>query len=98
MCPNENGKLPTESSMEKEELMQSLNDERKAFTKEDLAQIIRNEFFNDDNPLSDETVDAALKRSMLLDGETITEESLQKRREGMIKDVFREILGMDSEK
>lgn len=80
------------------DLIISLNDKTHLYTKKELEQIIRNEFFNDDKQLDIEVVDAALKRIMLLDGEAITEQTLQARRQSMMKSVFAEILGIDDPK
>lgn len=83
------------NASENNPLLTALNDVNQSFTKEELARVIRNEFFNDDKKLDSEVVDAALKRIMSLDGEAINEQTLQTRRETMMKDVFRELLGMD---
>ena len=84
-----------EGITDKEALLKALADENRVFTKEELAGIIQNEFFNDENPLDPVVVDAALLRIMKLDGEEATEETLQAHREVMIRKVFREILDTD---
>lgn len=98
MSSRSGGNRVQKGQKEKECLLERLGDIGQPFSEEELTQIIRNEFFNDNNPLSTEIVDAALLRTMLLDGEPISKESLQTRRESMIKGVFREILGMDKPK
>lgn len=95
MSSRSDGAPVQKGQKEKEHLLERLENTSQPFAEEELTQIIRNEFFNDGNPLSTEIVDAALKRIMRLDGQSITEETLQARRESMIKGVFREILGMD---
>ena len=77
---------------DKAELAQALADQAHPFNREELEGIIQNEFFNDDNPLDIDIVDAALARLMLLDGIPLNEESLQRQREEMIYGVFKKIL------
>lgn len=73
-------------------LAQSLADQAHSFSREELEEIIQNEFFNDDNPLDIDIVDAALARLMLLDGIPLNDETLQRQREEMIYGVFKKIL------
>ena len=73
-------------------LAQALADQAHSFSREELEGIIQNEFFNDDNPLDIDIVDAALARLMLLDGIPLNEETLQRQREEMIYGVFKKIL------
>ena len=77
---------------DKATLAQALADQRRSFNREELEDIIQNEFFNDDNPLDIDIVDAALARLMLLDGIPLNDESLQRQREEMIYGVFKKIL------
>lgn len=77
---------------DKAALAQALADQAHSFSREELEAIIQNEFFNDDNPLDIDIVDAALARLMLLDGIPLNEESLQRQREEMIYGVFKKIL------
>ena len=73
-------------------LAQALADQGHSFSREELEDIIQNEFFNDDNPLDVDIVDAALARLMLLDGMPLNDETLQRQREEMIYGVFKKIL------
>ena len=77
---------------DKAALAQALTDQAHSFSREKLEEIIQNEFFNDDNPLDIDIVDAVLARLMLLDGIPLNEESLQRQREEMIYGVFKKIL------
>ena len=77
---------------DKAALAQTLADQAHPFSREKLEEIIQNEFFNDDNPLDIDIVDAVLARLMLLDGIPLNEESLQRQREEMIYGVFKKIL------
>lgn len=77
---------------DKAELAQALADHGHSFSREELEGIIQNEFFNDDNPLDIDIVDAALARLMLLDGIPLNDETLQRQREEMIYGVFKKIL------
>ena len=77
---------------DKAALAQTLADQAHPFSREKLEEIIQNEFFNDDNPLDIDIVDAALARLMLLDGIPLNEKSLQRQREEMIYGVFKKIL------
>ena len=77
---------------DKATLAQALADQRRSFNREELEDIIQNEFFNDDNPLDIDIVDAALARLMLLDGIPLNDETLQRQREEMIYGVFKKIL------
>lgn len=80
----------------KGKLLEALADESQIFTKEELAEIIHNQFFNDESTLDLELVDAVLIRIMLLDGIKVTSDSLQSNREQMIRQVLKEILGVDN--
>jgi len=73
-------------------LAQALADQAHSFSREELEEIIQNEFFNDDNPLDIDIVDATLARLMLLDGIPLNDETLQRQREEMIYGVFKKIL------
>ena len=77
---------------DKAALAQALADQAHPFSREELEGIIQNVFFNDDDPLDIDIVDAALARLMLLDGIPLNEESLQRQREEMIYGVFKKIL------
>ena len=77
---------------DKAALAQALADQAHPFNREELEDIIQNEFFNDDNPLDIDIVDAALARLMLLDGIPLNDETLQRQREEMIYGVFKKIL------
>ena len=77
---------------DKAALAQTLADQGRSFSREELEEIIQNEFFNDDNPLDIDIVDAALARLMLLDGIPLNEVSLQRQREEMIYGVFKKIM------
>lgn len=77
---------------DKAALAQALADQGRSFSREELEEIIQNEFFNDDNPLDIDIVDAALARLMLLDGIPLNDETLQRQREEMIYGVFKKIL------
>ena len=77
---------------DKAALAQTLADQAHPFSREKLEEIIQNEFFNDDNPLDIDIVDAVLARLMLLDGIPLNEKSLQRQREEMIYGVFKKIL------
>ena len=77
---------------DKAALAQALADQGRSFSREELESIIQNEFFNDDNPLDIDIVDAALARLMLLDGIPLNDETLQRQREEMIYGVFKKIL------
>lgn len=77
---------------DKAALAQALADQAHSFSREELESIIQNEFFNDDNPLDIDIVDAALARLMLLDGIPLNDETLQRQREEMIYGVFKKIL------
>ena len=69
-----------------------LADRNWSFTKEELDAIIRNEFFDDANPLDIELVDLVVTRTLLLKGIKPNDDLLQKEREKMISDVLRELL------
>lgn len=73
-------------------LAQALADQTHSFNREELEEIVQNEFFNDDNPLEIDIVDAALARLILLDGIPLNEKTLQRQREEMIYGVFKKIL------
>lgn len=77
---------------DKAALAQALADQAHSFSRDELEKIIQNEFFNDDNPLDIDIVDAALARLMLLDGIPLNDETLQRQREEMIYGVFKKIL------
>lgn len=77
---------------DKATLAQALADLGHLFSREYLEEIIQNEFFNVDNPLDIDIVDAALARLMLLDGMPLNEETLQRQREEMIYGVFKKVL------
>ena len=77
---------------DKATLAQALANQGYSFSREELEEIIQNEFFNDDNPLDIDIVDAALARLMLLDGIPLNDETLQRQREEMIYGVFKKIL------
>ena len=77
---------------DKAALAQALADQAHPFSREKLEEIIQNEFFNYDNPLDIDIVDAVLARLMLLDGIPLNEETLQRQREEMIYGVFKKIL------
>ena len=77
---------------DKAALAQALADQAHPFSREELEGIIQDEFFNDDNPLDIDIVDAALARLMLLDGIPLNDETLQRQREEMIYGVFKKIL------
>ncbi len=81
-----------ESMIDKAALMEALADTDQLFTKGELEEIIHNEFFNDDNPLDTDLVDAAVTRMLLLEGITLDETVLQQERERMIYGVLRRIL------
>ena len=77
---------------DKGELQTVLADRNWSFTKEELDAIIRNEFFDDANPLDIELVDLVVTRTLLLKGIQPNDDLLQKEREKMISDVLRELL------
>ena len=80
------------SVQDKCELRTVLADRNWSFTKEELDAIIRNEFFDDANPLDIELVDLVVTRTLLLKGIQPNDDLLQKEREKMISDVLRELL------
>ena len=80
------------SVQDKGELQTVLADRNWSFTKEELDAIIRNEFFDDANPLDIELVDLVVTRTLLLKGIQPNDDLLQKEREKMISDVLRELL------
>lgn len=61
------------------------------FTRAELQKIIHWEFFEDENPLDTELVDAAAARLLLLDGVKLNVDTLQREREKMIYGVLKEI-------
>lgn len=85
---NENG------NFDNAKILKALTNDNMIFTVKQLEQIIHDEFFCDDNPLDTQVVDAALTRIMHLDKEEVTGESLQAKREKMMRRVFAEILGI----
>lgn len=80
------------SVQDKGELRTVLADRNWSFTKEELDAIIRNEFFDDANPLDIELVDLVVTRTLLLKGIQPNDDLLQKEQEKMISDVLRELL------
>lgn len=81
-----------ESMIDKAALLEALADTDHPFTKDELEEIINREFFNDDNPLDADLVDAAVTRLLLLEGSALDEMTLQQERERMIYGVLKKIL------
>lgn len=92
---NESKSWPNMSTEDKTALRDALLDTGHAFTKDELARIIDNEFFNDANPLDDDLVEAAIARMLLLDGVTLDEGTMQRERERMIYGVLKKIVRGD---
>lgn len=80
------------NEQEKTALLNKLKDLTWAFTKDELEAVINNEFFNDENSLNTDLVDAAVSRLLLLEGIDLNEATLQQARENMISGVFKRIL------
>jgi len=79
------------NEQEKASLLEALNDVAHLFTKGELEAIINNEFFNDENCLNTDIVDAAVTRLLLLEGIELNEATLQQSRERMIYGVLKKI-------
>ena len=77
---------------DKAALLEALADTDHSFTKDELEEVINNEFFNDDNPLDTDLVDASVTRMLLLEGTTLDETVLQQERKRMIYGILRKIL------
>jgi hypothetical protein len=73
-------------------LLQILGDTDRMFSKDELTDIISDQFFNDATPLDAELVDAALARMLLVDGIKLDETAIQRERERMIYGVLKRIL------
>lgn len=81
-----------ESMIDKAALLEALADTDHPFTKNELEEIINNEFFNDDNPLDTDLVDAVVARMLLLEGTTLDEAVMQQGRERMIYGMLKKML------
>ncbi len=86
------GKQPMHEITGKEALKSALADMDWEFSKDELSNIIENEFFNDENELDTALVDLAIARTLLLDGVSLDEATLQQERERMIYGVLKRIL------
>ena len=80
------------NKQEKATLLEALKDKAHLFTKDELEAIINNEFFNDENSLDANLVDAAIARMILLEGADPNEATLQQARESMICNVLKKLL------
>ena len=78
--------------MDRAALLQILGDTDRMFSKDELTDIISDQFFNDATPLDVELVDAVLARMLLLDGVRLDEASMQHQRESIIYGVLKRIL------
>ena len=67
------------------------------FTRDELQQIIHNEFFLDENPLDAGLVDVAIARLMLMEGIDLTADAIQQERERMIYGILHEIFNLQNE-
>ncbi len=77
---------------DKAALLNALTDTNRQFTRNELEAIIQNEFFNDENSLDSDLVNAAVSRIILLAGNTLNKDTLQQEREQMIHGVLKKIL------
>lgn len=80
------------SNQDKASLLNALTDTDRPFTRDELESVIHIEFFNDENPLDSDLVDAAISRIMLLEGKVPNADTMQKEREQMIYRILKEIL------
>ena len=74
---------------DKTTLRKMLGDYRWTFSIAELQAIIQNEFFNDENTLDAELVDAALTRLLCMYGKSTDEETMKREREALIRAVLR---------
>ena len=86
------GSHPDREIMDYATLMQALEDTDRTFSKDELTDIINDQFFNDATPLDAELVDAAIARMLLLDGVALDEASMQRQRKSVIYGVLKRIL------
>ena len=86
------GARSQKGKIDKASLLKALADTDHPLTKDELEAIIENEFFNDDNSLDIDLVDAAVMRMLLLEGVELNEATLQQERERMIYGVLKKIL------
>lgn len=84
--------LLPQNENEKAALYRILLDMDCAFSTCELERIIENEFFNDNNPIDHDLVDAALARMLQLKGVVLDENNLQEGRVEMMREVFRRII------
>lgn len=61
------------------------------FSRSELSEIIRREFFDDQNALDAGLVDAAIARLLLLDGIDLDADTMQREREKIISSILKEI-------
>ena len=79
---------------DKTTLREMLGDYRWTFSIAELQAIIQNEFFNDENTLDAELVDAALTRLLCMYGKSTDEETMKREREALIRAVLRKATGI----
>lgn len=79
------------SLTDKAAIREIIEDKEWEFTRAELQMIIHREFFEDENPLDMELIDAAVTRLLLLEGIEINADILQREREKMIHDVLKEV-------
>ena len=70
----------------------ALKDTERTFTKEELMSFVKHQFFNDALPFDADLVDEVIARVLLLDGNPINEQNMQRERERMISAVLQKIL------
>ena len=79
---------------DKTTLRKMLGDYRWTFSIAELQAIIQNEFFNDENTLDAELVDAALTRLLCMYGKSTDEATMKREREALIRAVLRKATGI----
>ena len=75
----------------KDQLRVALADMSQPFSKEDLEEIIHNEFFSESNPLDCELLEAVIRRKLSMEGVSFDAVTLEKERERMIYRILGEI-------
>lgn len=78
--------------MDRAALLQILGDTDRMFSRDELTDIISDQFFNDATPLDVALVDAAIARMLLIDGVELNQVSMQRERESLIYGVLKRIL------
>lgn len=77
---------------DKTTLREMLGDYRWTFSIAELQAIIQNEFFNDENTLDAELVDAALVRLLRMYGKKVDKTGIQRERELLVCDLLRRLV------